>query len=173
MKSFIYMAMSANGLIATDQGETPWGKESWDNFKNAVQSTGNIILGRTTYEIMLKDDTFSIWSQMPRVVVVASKPITPGGERVTQVQNPGQAIKMLQAENFDDILIGGGPMLALSMIEENWVDELWLDVEPIFIGSGIGLVKAPLQRKLTLISSDAYGQGGVTLKYAVTKGIHD
>ena len=36
MKVILYMAMSVNGYVATEQDETPWSDEEWESYHNAV-----------------------------------------------------------------------------------------------------------------------------------------
>ena len=49
MKVVVYMAISLNGMVATGQGETPWGEASWDNYVAKVDHFGNMIVGGKTY----------------------------------------------------------------------------------------------------------------------------
>jgi len=46
------MAMSVNGYIAKENGETHWSDEEWRSFSEKVKEFACIIIGRKTYEIM-------------------------------------------------------------------------------------------------------------------------
>ncbi len=60
MKIILYMAVTANGYIARDNGEVDWATETeWANFSAMIKKNGNMIIGRKTYEVMLKNDEFN------------------------------------------------------------------------------------------------------------------
>lgn len=55
MKVSLYMAISANGMIANKDDETPWSDAEWQSFNNKVKEVGNILIGRKTFELMKED----------------------------------------------------------------------------------------------------------------------
>ena len=105
----------------------------------------------------------------PKVVVVSGQTHEDG--RVSFVTSPEAALAEMKGAGFDDVLIGGGPGLATSMIADGLIDELHLDIEPTtLLGNGLPLLRSQeLMRKLTLISVDRYDADGVTLQYKVEK----
>ena len=60
MKVVLYMAISANGMIAKKDDDTSWiSEEEWDSYSSAVCSAGNLVVGRRTYDILTKQPEFS------------------------------------------------------------------------------------------------------------------
>lgn len=74
-------------------------------------------------------------------------------------------IKQLQGK---DIWLFGGASLTEQLMEAKLVDELWLSVHPILLGSGKLLFQKNEQRtKLTLLESKTYETGLVSLRYKI------
>jgi dihydrofolate reductase len=163
MRTVVYMAIAANGAVANHQGDTPWGDASWENYIAAVDAAGNILMGRVTYDDMTKDP--AVFDPGVKIVVVSSQP-APLGARAEFVASPQAALELLKDQ--PTVLVSGGPRLVTSMLEQNLIDEIHLDVEPIILGGGVPLIPARLERHLTLLDITHY-DGGITLKYAVQK----
>ena len=55
MKTTLYMAMSANGIIATETGDEEFlSHENWEKFCELARELGNFVVGRKTYEAVKK-----------------------------------------------------------------------------------------------------------------------
>jgi len=165
MKTVLYMAIAANGAVANHQGGTPWGKASWQNYIRATNAAGNLIMGRTTYDVMERNGEFDPFDPKVKLFVVSSHPAPP--KAIAEfVATPAEAIKRLS--DFEIIMVAGGPILATSMLKANQLNEIHLDIEPIILGGGVPLIPNQLERHLTLLDIIRY-DGGITLKYAVEK----
>lgn len=58
MKTILYMSITANGMIAKDDDSTSWvSPTEWKSFSSMIQKTGNMIIGRRTYEVMLNKNS--------------------------------------------------------------------------------------------------------------------
>jgi dihydrofolate reductase len=67
-----------------------------------------------------------------------------------------------------DIWLYGGASLTDAMMKEGLVDELWMSVHPILLGSGKPLFRQQDNRiPLTLLQSKTYETGLVSLRYGV------
>jgi len=55
MKVIVYMAMTANGLIATERDDV-WfvSKVSWKSFNRMSRRAGNLVMGRRTLDVSIK-----------------------------------------------------------------------------------------------------------------------
>lgn len=164
MKVVLYMAVAANGMIAMNQGATPWGEASWENFISAVERHQNLVIGRTTYEVMKDEGSLELLRGDPKIIVVSGS--ATNLTDAIAVKSPNAALGELEGQSV--ALIGGGARLATSFISNNLLDEIHLDVEPILIGKGMELLTEELTRKLKLISIDRYDVG-FTIKYKVEK----
>ena len=57
MRTTLYMAISANGIIATETGDEEFlSHENWEKFCELAREFGNFIVGRKTYEAVKKWD---------------------------------------------------------------------------------------------------------------------
>jgi dihydrofolate reductase len=69
-----------------------------------------------------------------------------------------------------DIWLFGGASLTDALMKEGLVDELWMSVHPILLGSGKQLFRGQDSRTiLTLIESKTYETGLVSLRYSINK----
>src|SRR5690606_21405131 len=67
-----------------------------------------------------------------------------------------------------DIWLFGGASLTSSLMEAGLVDELWMSVHPILLGSGKLLFNGSESRtSLTLLESKTYKTGLVSLRYSI------
>jgi dihydrofolate reductase len=166
MISRLYMAISANGAVATGQGDTPWGEASWNNFISETNAAGNLIIGRRTYDEMASRHEFALLDPGAKVVVVTKSPLK--DSTVTAVADPQAARSAVAKLGFEVALWGGGPRLATSALQSGLLDEIWLDIEPVILGNGLPLVPADITAQLKLNDWSMY-IGGITLKYGVEK----
>lgn len=58
MTNILYMTTSQDGFVAGPHNETPWCDAEWEAFQEFVKSCDAILLGKRTYEIMLKANEF-------------------------------------------------------------------------------------------------------------------
>tara|TARA_Y100000310_G_scaffold345354_2_gene464086 strand:- start:3007 stop:3486 length:480 start_codon:yes stop_codon:yes gene_type:complete len=159
------MAMSANGFIAKENNETPWSNEEWESFSTMVQSIGNIVIGRKTYEIMKENNEFEKIGNP--VVVVVSNTLK---EKSVFVNSPEKAIEQLKEKGFSEVLVAGGGILNSSFVKKGLIDEIYLDIEPVLFGRGISLfAKNDFEEKLTLLGTKKISKDTIQLHYQVRK----
>lgn len=169
MKVILYMAVTANGMIATEDEETPWSTEEWDAYRTMVKKSGNIVIGKKTYEVMKEISEFDKIGN-PLIVVVSSeeKPREEGS--FLFVNSPQNAISVLNKKGFHTILLAGGGKINSSFIKLNLVDELYLDIEPFLFGNGIPLFYSDnFEVKLKLLESKLLNKNTLQLHYKVLK----
>ena len=80
MKVVASLAISANGMIADKNGNTPWSKELWQSYIEIVNKFDNMIVGHTTYDIMKQAGDFKSFAKRPHMVVLSREPLTPNAE---------------------------------------------------------------------------------------------
>ena len=168
MRVVLYMASTANGFIAKKNHETPWSDGEWEAFSSFVDSAGNIIIGRRTYEIMLNGNEFEKLGN-PFVVVV-SKSLSIGGSGFVVADSPEQALKIIEKKGLPTAVVAGGSMLNSSFMKLGLVDEIIIDVEPFVFGSGIKMFPgADFESKLELIEFKRLPGSTIQLHYRVLK----
>lgn len=168
MKVILYMAISLNGMIAKSDDDTSWiSKDEWDSYSLAVRTAGNLIVGHRTYGILTKQPEFSEFKDV-KLVVVAEKDFQTLSPNHLVAHSPKEALKILS--DFEQVVVAGGGVLNASFIEENLVNEIYLDIEPIIFGQGITLFRNKnFERKLKLVGQKKISDNEIQLHYQVLK----
>lgn len=168
MKVILYMAISLNGMIAKSDDDTSWiSKEEWDSYSLTVRTAGNLIVGHRTYGILTKQPEFSEFKDV-KLVVVAEKVFQTLIPNHLVAHSPKEALKTLS--DFEQVVVAGGGALNASFVEENLVDEIYLDIEPIILGKGISLFRdKDFERKLKLLGQKKITDNEIQLHYQVLK----
>ncbi len=171
MKVILYMAMSANGFIAKENGSTDFVSDiEWDSFRKIVNNTGNLVIGRKTYEVMIGNGEFSNFKDVHVLVISNSKNFKTDTTHHLVVKSPKEALAVLEKERFDKALVAGGGTLNASFMAENLVDEIYIDIEPIIFGKGIRIFSEnDFDAKLELIESKKLSDNEIQLHYKVLK----
>lgn len=126
-------------MIAKSDDNTSWiSKKEWNSYSLAVQTAGNLIVGHCTYNILTKQPEFAEFKDV-KLVVVAQENFQTLAQNHLVIHSPKEALKLLN--DFEQIVIAGGGMLNASFVEENLIDEIFIDIEPIILGKGIPLFR--------------------------------
>ncbi len=166
MNVIMYMAVSADGFIAGEGDDTSFvTKSEWASFRRILKRTGNVIIGRRTYDILEKKGEFAGLGKLRVVVVTRTRSDLPLG--ITTAPSPQAALDLLK-KDFRQVLVAGGGQLNASFMKEGLVDELYLDVEPVVLGKGIKLFgNDRLQAKLSLVGTKKLSANEIQLHYTV------
>src|SRR3990167_2449592 len=167
MKVILYMATSVNGYIAQLDHNTPWTKEEFASYSQKVKECGNLIIGKTTHDLMQEENAFTELGE-PLVVVVTSSNEKPVRDKTVFVASFKDAFNLLRQKEFQTALVGGGGKLDVAALESGLLEEIFIDVEPWIFGNGIPLF-SPSQTNLNLklISTKKIGESGFQLHYQV------
>ena len=160
------MAMTANGYIAKENGETPWSDEVWKSYYRIAKQFGAIILGSRTYHIMKEANEFEKIGN-PFTIVLTRQKAT-NTENFAFVPSPREALRVLEGKGFTQALLGGGGKANASFLKENLVDEIYLDIEPLLFGKGIKLfADGEFETRLKLINTKTLSPNVIQLHYKV------
>ncbi len=165
------MAISANGLIAKNDDNTDWISDvEWKSYVEACQKAKAMIIGRRTYEILTKQAGFEELDGVKIVAVTQQENLELVDDIHQTANSPHDALVCL--EGFEEVVIAGGAKLNQSFLQENLVDEIYLDVEPVILSEGIPLL-APgdksLDVSLEFLGQRMIGTQVVQLHYKVNK----
>jgi dihydrofolate reductase len=81
-------------------------------------------------------------------------------------ENLSKEINQLKQVTGKDILMFGSPSAAHSLMRENLIDDYWLFINPILLGTGIPLFKdIKSKTKLKLLDTISFSSGVVCLHY--------
>ncbi len=171
MKVILYMAVSVDGFVAKENDDTAsWVSEiEWESYRKMTQEVGNVIIGRRTFEVALREGDFPFQNCFN--VVVTDKEIENKWENdAIFVRSPKQALKTLEEKGFSSALVGGGGALNGSFMQEGLVDEIYLDIEPVALGVGIQLFGGKdLDVRLKLLGTKKLSENEIQLHYQVEK----
>lgn len=162
------MAISLNGMIAKNDDDTSWiSKEEWDSYSLAVRTAGNLIVGHRTYSILTKQPEFSEFKDV-KLVVVAQENFQSLTQNHLVAHSPREALELLK--DFEEVIVAGGGALNASFAEENLIDEIFIDIEPIILNKGIPLFRDKnFERNLKLIGQKKISESEIQLHYEVLK----
>ncbi|MDP3948979.1 MAG: dihydrofolate reductase family protein [bacterium] len=168
MKVILYMAATANGFIAKKDDDTSFvSKEEWDSYINAVKKAGNVIIGQRTYEIITKQPEFKQLENV-KIIVLSRQDFKTSNQNHLAAKSPREALAL--AKDFEEVIVAGGASANKSFLEENLIDEIYLDVEPIIFGEGIPLfASGNFEKKLELIGIKNISNNEIQLHYRVEK----
>ena len=132
----------------------------------------DLLLGRKTYDIFASywPTHSETWPQVNKITkYVASKTIkNPTWENTVVLKNI-EEIKKLKAEKGPPLQIYGSGNLIQSLMEHDLVDEFWLKIFPLTLGTGKKLFdKGTIPAALELIESNITAKGVIFAKYKRT-----
>ncbi len=169
MKVILYMAITANGYIARENGDTPWSEEEFEAYYDFVKERGNVVVGRNTYKLMKEGGDFEKCGN-PMVVIVSEKNENKNDMNTIFVSSPREAVEVLKEKGFEEIVVGGGGTLNAGFLKEGLFNEMILDVEPLVFGKGIKLFKdTDAEVKLELLEISKLSASTIRLRYGVMK----
>lgn len=155
-------------MIAKSDDNTSWiSKEEWDSYSLAVRTAGNLIVGHRTYNILTKQPEFSELKDV-KLVVVAQEDFQTLAQNHLVAHSPKEALKLLS--DFEQVVVAGGGALNASFVEENLIDEIFIDIEPIILGQGIPLFRDKnFKRNLKFVGQKKISDNEIQLHYEVLK----
>jgi dihydrofolate reductase len=180
-----YVACTADGFIAREDGSFDFFPMEGDHLDDYVarfpetlpghlraalgvtapnRSFDAVLMGRGTYEVGSKMGIASPYGHLKQYLfsrTMAASP-DPAVELVRGV--PAVFVRELKKQPGLGIWLCGGGELATALFDE--IDELILKVNPVVLGSGIGIFRGGSRpRPLVLVDSTTYRSGVVLLQY--------
>ncbi|NQX27527.1 dihydrofolate reductase [Microbacteriaceae bacterium VKM Ac-2854] len=179
MSTQYYVAASLDGFIADPEGGIDWllafGFEAYEEHYNAfLAGVGAIVMGADTYDSIFGDGGGEAWpyGDTPCWVLTHRSLPVPDGADVRFVEGDVavvHAAATAAAGERNVWLVGGGNLVA-QFADLGLVDELWLTVMPIALGTGRPLIPiAEISPVLTLEGVTTFEGGAVELRYTVPR----
>ncbi|MFA6171839.1 MAG: dihydrofolate reductase family protein [Patescibacteria group bacterium] len=164
MKVILMMVITADGKIAKSSDHFPdWSsKEDKKMFRQVSKECGVIIMGDKTF--------FTLPSPLPgRLNVVFTLEDNPKPqEGVKWVSgDPKKVLEELEGMGYEKVLVGGGTGVNTMFLENDLIDEIYINVEPKIFGAGLGLFNGDFNVNLELMSMEKINNNTVSLKYKV------
>lgn len=166
-KIILGLAVSLDGFIEGPNGEYDWCFTDQDyGLTDFFKRIDTIFMGRKSYELAQQTAEDNPWKGM-KTYLFTNTLKSINNENVEIISgNIKNQINIIRKQPGKDIWLFGGAALLTSFVNNNWVDEYWLSVHPIILGSGKPLFQNIVERKnLALVNSKVYETGLVSLKY--------
>lgn len=172
--------ISLDGFAADKDGTTkffedPKYNEGFTDFQmelfDRIDAT---ILGATTYKMLAafwptanpeEEPVAPKLNALPKIVFSKTIQEPSWGPATVRRDDVADAVRELRKEDGKDIIIWGSLSLAKRLIEENLIDEYWIVVVPILLGSGKKFVPDNREIKMELFDSKIAPTGVAFLKY--------
>jgi dihydrofolate reductase len=177
-RTIYFAAATLDGYIADDDDGIDWltgfepnyegtGDEVTGAIDEFIENTGALVMGSSTYEFILGHD----WPYGDRpswVLTSRELPDTEGAD-IRFHNGPVAAIHAEMVEAAGDRhlwVVGGGPV-ASDLADAGLLDELWVTVVPIVLGSGKALFSRPIERPMRLLGKRRFASGMIELRFAL------
>lgn len=156
------VAISLDGKIATATYQKNWSSPEDQNHLHKVEDSCDVlVMGRNSYEVAKE-------KLMKRNVMVFSRSSKKENKHLVFVNPEKTKInEYLQQKKYKRICILGGPEVYSYFLERNLIDELWVTIEPIVFGQGLGIFsKLKESKQFRLLSiKKLNNKGSVLLHY--------
>jgi dihydrofolate reductase len=141
-KIYMFIATSLDGYIATKDESLEWlfqvEGEGDNGYSEFYQTIDTIIMGKKTYDWIMKHEQDE-FPYKGKDCYVFSRSKYPDTENVKFVNS--DVVDFVHSLNNETIWVVGGGELLYFFLKENLIDELFITVAPVIIGSGIPLFK--------------------------------
>lgn len=171
-KVFLYISISVDGFIATNDDDLSWlsivqnGKEDYGyvEFNNQVDT---YLVGRKTYEVVLKLTGGEFPQAKQHKCYVITRQNLPEKDGVTFYNgNLEELISNLKKENGKHIYCDGGGEIVKLLMDKNLIDEYIISVIPTILGDGKRLFKGGIKPiNLKVMPYKHFESGLVQLHY--------
>ena len=168
----LFIASSLDGYIAQPNDDLSFlklvEKESEDYGYSEFSSTiDTIILGRKTYDWVLREIGTSHYDNGDRDVYVITRNERPASGRTTfYTGNLTELVQKLKNENGKNIYCDGGAEIINELLKSDLIDVLIISIVPILLGNGIRLFKdGRPEQKLQFVSAKTFDTGLTQLHY--------
>lgn len=169
-KVIIYSIPTVNGLIAKeDESDYSFiSDQAWEIYLKTLKEIGVLVMGRRTYEISLKTGAFPY--DCLNVVMTKRKIDNIWEDKVMFTDlGPRELLRLLAKRGFNKVIITGGHLSA-SFMKEKLVDEIWIDLMPRALTTGIKLFDGDyFDAELQLLKVKRRPENEVQLRYKVIK----
>lgn len=171
-KLFLFIATSLDGYIAKPNDDLSFlklvEKEGEDyGYTKFTDTIDTIILGRKTYDYVLKEIGSSHYDNGVGNVYVITRTKRPGAGKTTfYTGDLIELVQRLKAENGKNIYCDGGAEIINELLKNDLIDELIISVISILLGNGTRLFKNNRpEQELEFVNVKSFQTGLVQLHY--------
>lgn len=148
-KVILFIAMSLDGYIADQYGKVDWlagldrQKDAIDTFEEFVKKIDTVIMGWKTYHQIITELSPEHWVYPNlKSYVVTHQQVTSTHNIIFTSEKPQDIVSKLKQKQGKDIWICGGSQMIQPLLKSQLIDEYYITVIPILLGSGIRLFQS-------------------------------
>ncbi len=169
--------MSVDGFLARRDDALDFlhtGEQEPHGFKEFLAGIDVVVIGRRTFEVVLKLGHLGLYGKQP-VVVLSSRPLdsssVKGGAVEQMSGEPAEILTRLKARGFKHAYIDGGITIR-RFLAAGLIDRLVITRVPVLIGEGIPLF-GPVPRDISLrhVATRWYRGGLVQSEYEIDAAV--
>jgi len=171
-KLSLFIAVSLDGYIAKPNDDLSFlrlvEKEGEDyGYAEFTANIDTIIIGRKTYDYVLKEIGSSHYDNGERDVFVITRTSRPSTERTTfYTGNLTELVQRLKSDSGKNIYCDGGAEIINELLQYDLIDEFIVSVIPTLLGNGTRLFKdGRPEQQLQLVSSETFDTGLTQFHY--------
>lgn len=171
-KISLFIATSLDGYIAKPNDDLSFlklvEKEGEDyGYAEFTDTIDTLIIGRRTYDYVLKEIGSSHYDNGQRDVFVITRTQRPKVGRTTfYTGSLNDLVKQLKSENGKNIYCDGGAEVINELLKNDFVDEFIISVVPVLLGNGTKLFKdGRPEQLLEFVTVKTFDTGLVQLHY--------
>lgn len=168
----IYIATSLDGYIAKPNDDLSFlklvEKEGEDyGYAEFTKTIDTIILGRKTYDWVVREIGSSHYDNGERNVYVITRTARPGVGKTTFYSGDlTELVQKLKSENGKNIYCDGGAEIINELMRSDLIDEFIISIIPVFVGNGTRLFKDNRpEQNLELVNVKSFDTGLTQLHY--------
>jgi dihydrofolate reductase len=171
-KLSLFIATSLDGYIAKPNDDLSFlkivEKEGEDyGYTEFTENIDTLIIGRKTYDYVLKEIGSSHYNNGQRDVYVITRTERPSVGRTTFYSgNLTELVQRLKSEKGKNIYCDGGSEIINELLQHDLIDEFIISVIPILVGNGTRLFKGNRpEQQLEFVGAKTYETGLTQLHY--------
>lgn len=171
-KLSLFIATSLDGYIAKPNDDLSFlklvEKEGEDyGYSEFTASIDTIILGRKTYDYMLKEIGSTHYDNGQRDVYVITRTERPQIGRTTfYTGNLTELVQQLKSKDGLNIYCDGGAEIIHELLQHDLIDEFIISIIPILVGNGTRLFRdCRPEQQLEFVSAKSFDTGLTQLYY--------
>lgn len=171
-KLSLFIATSLDGYIAKPNDDLSFlklvEKEGEDyGYTTFTDTIDTIILGRKTYDYVLKEIGSSHYDNGKRNVFVITRTEKPSvGKTTFYTGNLTELVQRLKSESGKNIYCDGGAEIVNELLRNDLIDEFIISIIPVLVGNGTRLFKdGRPEQTLEFITAKTFDTGLTQLHY--------
>ncbi len=169
MNVTLFMAQTVNGFIArTNEKEDFLSDENWKTFQQLAEKTGCFIVGRKTYQTVMKWKSYNFDNINAKCIIISKNTNFKPKKNYLLANSPKQALKQASSLGFKKIILTGGSSINSAFLKEKIISNIILNIEPYILGKGIPLfAEENIETKLQLINIKKITKNIIQLEYKI------